>query len=395
MLVYSGIGIAFDQVNNRYFINYIIFYLIFMITIILIFKLNHVSPTKKNTSILDISIDRFNWVYFFLSALFIMTFFIYLIFPEVRVSNLWNPPPPSLIGIFDKREMLYSNNILYVSNLLNLLLKPFFFLYLYKLKKYKKNFKIIIWIFLWVYLDYLSIGYIARNQMVVYFIFFFFLFTLDIDKGVQLKKKYLSMIMAVGIMSIPFLISYESVRLGKGFYDISFSESIPLLLEKESYYPIYFNFIEQITTIIKPLDYILWLICLPIPSLIMPNKFTLEINKSFTYFLNGTTTADSNFTISLPSVLGEAMLVFDSYFYWIHAIILGILIGYTCILTEKYKPLIILNLYFAVQVVTIGRGGSQGYIGEVINSSIILVFWILFLKMINLLYAFKQQEIKD
>lgn len=395
VLIYSGMGIAFEEVDNKYLVKYLAFISVLLITLLLFFKLNTSNNFSNQPLIttLDLTLDSFKWVYFLLSLVYILSLFIHLLVPVVRISDLWNPPSSSLLNIFARRDDARANIILYFADFINITLKPFFFIYLYLLKKSKKTLSLSLWILVWVYLDYLKLGYMGRSDMIAYAIFIFFIFILNTEKGFQLRKRHLYAIIIGIILTVPFLHWYESFRLGSNVVDTSFKDSFMELFKVETDYPKYFSSIEYMTEYISPLDYYLWLVALPIPTVLMPNKYSLGINAIFSSALLGVSRGQYGYYVILPSILGEAFMVYSMSLYWIHAIIIGILVGYICRLSEKSKALTILNIYYAVNLLEVGRGGSQGYFGEVINGSLSLVLFALILKLMTRKY--KQSHLNN
>lgn len=382
ILIYSGIGISFKQIENKYLVNYIFFLTVLLLTINFIFIMSKSERYKykiRYSNILDTSLEKYTNFYFTLSVIYILALLTHLFIPVYRVNHLWNPPSPSILDIFDRRELIRINKILYFANFINLSLRPFFFLYLYKLKVLRKHFSLFIWVFLWFYLDYLSIGYWGRHEIITHFIFLFLLFILDSERGYRFKTSHIMLILIIIVTIIPFLLGYESLREEKNLIETTFKDSFNNLFLKETDYPKYFSSIEYMTHFISPADYFRWLIALPIPSVIMPNKFTLGINSFFSSALLGIPKGHYRYTVILPSVLGESFLIYNMNIYWVHAIVIGIITGFTCTLSERAKSLRVFNLYYAVQLLTIGRGGSQGFIGEVINSSFAIIVWVMFL----------------
>ena len=117
----------------------------------------------------------------------------------------------------------------------------------------------------------------------------------------------------------------------------------------------------------------------------MPGKPTIDPSFEFTKMLvGGNISRDAaNYYNSLPSLLGESFLIFGESFYFIEAIVLGIVIGVFFRYFMQSKKLSSLTLYMAIMLVTLGRGGETSYMSVIINGSIMLILWIAFISMME------------
>ncbi|MGP4074848.1 O-antigen polymerase [Halobacillus sp. K22] len=378
--MYSGVGISFDQVNIKHVITYITFLFFLLFSMFWSFKLFDKKLQNKllnGKNSLDYNLIRFKKLYFILSVIFIFTIFINLLLPSFRISDLWNPPLPSLVNVFEKTETRSSSFILSISELIGFVLMPFFFIHLYILIVNKRKYIAFIWVLIWLYLDYLTIGYWGRYEMVVYIVFTILLFTSIGKHGFKVTKGKLSIIGIILLFLVQFFQNYRAMRLGSNITNDKYLDSLVTLVQSETYYPIYYSLITNFTEALTPLSYLLWLIFLPIPSIIWGSKPTISINDIFSYQVLGVQRGEEGFNVILPSILGESILVWGMHFFWIHAIIIGFLVGLFCVFYEKSKVLSVINLYFIVLILVIGRGGSQSYISDLINATIPLIIWII------------------
>lgn len=380
--MYSGVGIAFEEKNHIYLFKYVIFTFISIFSVIIIFWIKDKKNTKPNFNYYDEFFDKNEKIFLFLTCIFFSTLLIHLFIPVLRIGELWNPKAPSLIDIFNRNQLSENNVILKISELLNIILQPMFLIYLYILKNKKKVLRIVIYILLWVYLDYLKVNYISRNTMLIFITFFIFVIFSDIRVKFKVSKKYMIALAVMFILLIPFLLWYENFRLGGTEVKKGFIYSIETLLFKEGDYPKYYSLInENLGRIIRIKDYFLWLIFLPIPGLIMPFKPTISINTIFSEAILGISKFSKGYYVLLPSILGEAFMIYGKYFYWVHSLIIGIVIANIFYINEKSKYLTFINLYFSIYIITIGRGGSQAYIPYLINSMISICILLYFIKV--------------
>lgn len=301
--------------------------------------------------------------------LFLLTYIVYLFIPELRLSQLWNPPSSLLIGKFERMDLQQSHVILNLASTLKTVLLPIFMIKLYVWKLRGKIVRGLSFILLWLYLEYLSILYIGRYEMVVAMIFIVFYIFAD-NQTLSLKKKHFIMIGVSIIASLPLLASYQFSRLGANVGDISFADSLRVLSSEISF-PKYYAVARDIADIVSPGKYFLWFLVLPIPFFSDKSSVSLLVNRVFSEYVLGIEYGAKGYYVLLPSILGEAIIIYNEYFYWIHAIFLAVLVGSLCKLLWNNRELGVLNLYFSARIVAIGRGGSQGFFGLVINSLIV------------------------
>ena len=387
--IYSGIGMSFNEIDGSYIYKYFTFLFFLLVAIACTFisankNVRLKQRLNKRGEWVDILFWRYKNAYFYLSVIFILTIFINLLIPTLRINQFWNPPTSTLVDIFARREAHNLNVILKIADTLNLMLLPFFFIHLYGLIEKGKKLRAFMWMAIWLYLDYLRLGYWGRYEIVVYTVFVFLaLFALR-KEGIKIVKFQIIWLVIGVILLVPFLQGYESYRLGASSTDMSLSETFSELFQSEADYPKYYPTIEnQLVGIIRPIDLASWLIFLPVPSILWSGKPTIAINETFTYAVTGIASGASGYSVALPSLLGEAFMIWGMTFYWIHAIILGVLIACFCVLYEKSKVLSIVNLYYIVFVIVIGRSGYQSYLSTLINGSISIVIWIMLINRLN------------
>lgn len=394
IFLFSGVGISYKHIDDRFLLQYLIFSVLYIITLYIVLKYDFRKLKTKNKAIdekhhsLSSYISsrgnniKYSWFFNIATAMYLLTFIVFLLVPVMRIQHLWNPPASSLLGIFDTREMFQSNIILNNAQTLRTFLFPFFMIRLYILKSQGKTIKGILLITVWIYLDYLSVLYMGRYMMVVYVLFLFFYIIADSECNINLKKKHFIMILVGFFISLPLFAAYQFSRLGTSIGKIDLLESINIL-SSEAMFPMYYNTATKISEFVSPISYYLWFLVLPIPFITNKHEISALINRVFSEYVLGVKYASSGYYVLLPSLFGEALIIYNEYFYWIHAIFLAFVIGNLCKLVIKNKELGILNIYFAVNIFWLARGGSQSYLGNYINSLIIYILIKYLLKRIN------------
>ena len=219
----------------------------------------------------------------------------------------------------------------------------------------------------------------------IYLLYFLFSIGLLRYGEIRLDKRMVVLMIVTAIAVVPFLVSFTFARTGQSYSGESFIDSLRALVDGETYYPIYYDrILRDGQNLVKPGEFISWLICLPIPSVLWPGKPTIDPSYEFTKMLIGyiSKTAATYYN-SLPSILGEAFMIFGRSFSFIEGFLLGIFIGIYFKFFFRSKKLSALTMYMLLMLATIGRGGATSYMSVLINGSIILILWLLTISRIT------------
>ncbi|MCU1959577.1 oligosaccharide repeat unit polymerase [Enterococcus faecium] len=369
MFVYSGYGIAGNNIENRFYVYFYAFILFFNLSYTLMSKwMIKRSETKSDNNKFDIFIRNSTMLKITIT-IFLITLFLPLIVPNFRLFELINPPSSSTQQIFEKRLISNTNTILYFGKTVQLLLLPFFFIYLKKCIDLGKNFYCLILYLLFVYLKFLEYGYLARHEIVGYFCLFITIL-MSVKSFKKFKIIFFASTIIMLLLSVPFFVQYQESRIGGIVTHSTYFGYFNKLIASEGFYPIYYNQIIRMNNLISPFGYFLWLIFLVIPTKVLPLKPTLAINEVFTYQVTGLRYGDYLYSIQLPSLLGESMMIYGTYFFWIHAIFLGSFSAVVFTFYKKHPTLKFWLIYLAISFIKIPRGGSQGFISEALNGSV-------------------------
>lgn len=377
IIMYAGVGISLPDVPDSYLFHISIFVVCYVLTFITVSekKLKDSSNMLELTSIKLLSLELISKIGFIIYLLSILFF---LIYPEFRLHYLIIPPNFTITGVLHRINFYNSFTLLYWVRIIGNLFYPFFWIHLYYIKKRKGIFPVIILLLIELYLKALKFEYIGRTDIMMTILIILIIMLYRDNK--KFKVSQLTLIGFSVILTIPFFVSYIYTRMGSSFQNISFFDSIKLFIQTELYYPIYYEFIIHNISI-NPLKYLIWLLTLPIPKIFTPFIDVVQINTFFSIMVSGINPSEIDFAIYLPSILGEAFIVWGNIFFWIHAIILGLVSGISYNILVKYKQLHFYSFYFIFRSLAMGRGGSQGYISTIINGSLLLIVYVLFLKI--------------
>lgn len=379
---YSGIGLSFLP-NAQYIFKYFLFYFCVFISYIVIVGLK-TNETRRWQVKLAISSRHLT----ILTIIFFSVYFVRLVHPDFLLYRLIFPPISSIDDIFNRREALRDTPILEIFRLLNISTLPFFMMKIGELFERRKHLTGILLVVLWIYLEYITLGYISRNEILVYIAFITMIIfnynkTNISDYGISAKMVLFGFVIA--ILMIPFLLSYESSRMGVQSNSISMIDSTKILFLKEFDYPKYFDFSLKINAMDNILKYFKWFVTLPIPRAISfgikSNVF--EVNRYFTENLTGVFYGNPRYSVVLPSILGESFIIYGRVLFWIHGIFIGSVIGLISVFLTLDNRIGTLNLYLSVLAITIGRGGTAGFFGLTINSLVLYFLLVLFLHLVE------------
>lgn len=403
VFMYSGVGIAYERVDNSYILNYgiFLFSLLFSIKFIFHIRTGHEGKRSilyqirlKSTIDEDIDVAANSITVKLLAILYLCTLAVYLFIPSFRILDFFRPHFANIVinNVYATNAANQSNIILKLASTLNIMSLPFFCVYVNHLIESDKKTKGVLLIILSIYLEFLQKNYLGRYKMVILFVYVFFVIAFVKKEQFKLDFKKIGILGLLLMASVPFLYSFIFIRSGGSIDNTSFIKSLELLLESEVYYPKYYDVCSSIFTANGSLGikFILYLICLPIPSILFPGKPTVNASFYLTFAETGRWFGDANYTSCLPSVLGEGMIIWGPTFVFLHGIVLGIVIGVVFKFLMKYKSLTVLYVYYAVNLLALGRGGAESYLSGLVNGTIIMILWVLILKR----YRIREQSKK-
>lgn len=375
--IYSGYGITGINVEKTFILFFVIFLLVTDSAFTFFSKRFSRTSKTSNVSILKETTEISNYLLGVLTFLFFVTLILPLIVPQFRMIELFQPPISNSKLIFEKRRMSNENTILYLAKTIQILLLPFFLILIQRLANKGKNFKWILAFILFVYLKFHEFSYLSRNEIVGYAALFFA--TLFLSKNLKkFRGAFLFITLIIALVSIPFFVNYQITRIGGNVTKYGYIDYINVLLSSEGYYPFYYEKIINYGISVSPAMYFLWMIFLVVPNKILPIKPTIAINDMFTQRVTGLRYGDYLYSIQLPSILGESFILFGKAFFWLHGIFLGIISALFFSVFKRYSDLKLWLIYTAISFIKVPRGGSQGFISEILNGSLglLIVLWL-------------------
>lgn len=369
VFVYSGYGIAYKEVDNKYCYYYFL-YIICLLIPFMVYGRKNIDKIKDTP--LDSYLIKHNKFLLSCTIIYLVCMFVPLVYPSFKLFDVFTKGFNGLIGFYDLRVEYKSNALIGVIDTLRVFVQPFFIAYITSLQVKGNNRNALILFVSTILLDYMRYAYLSRYQIVIYALLIFLLAFSVKGYSFNLRIKQIFLVICAGFAAIPLLLSYTYIRQGN-LYEGShaFSDMMSMLIDSEAYYPTYYDHLLKSPMLANqtPMVFILWLICLPIPSFIWPSKPTFQ-SDAFTYSLTGLHYGDYGYSSSLPSVMGESFMFFGADFFWLHALIIGLVMVLIMNYLSKHKTMTFYSVYLAVYVLTLGRAGATSYMSTIINGSL-------------------------
>jgi len=358
--VYSGIGIVLYRDTDQwlYLLEFSLFCLLFIATGL--YSMNH--QASMALSSLDNVVNNHTIIMTVLALIYPLTF-LYPFFAEsISLHELFNvrmlfinyAATPFALRLSRRADPIY----VIVTNQIRSISAPFFYLYLYKLRK--KPVRFILLYVIPINLKMVADGYLSRNNMAVYATF---LVVYLIMEGYLSKK----LAILLGTCAIPVVLSMftvlANVRQG-GTLSFSFAEiktNIQSLIESECSFPVYYDYCAAMTSFSQTVNFFIYMAIVCIPSALY-SLIGFEVPNlaySFTETVLGMGYGARDYYIVLPSVLGEAIILFGTEFAWIYAGFYGLIVHWFLRVLSSYDELKYLRLFFMLDFFRQFRGGSQ------------------------------------
>lgn len=357
--IYSGIGILteYESIKQNaylYMLQFFLFIIAFFVGAHLVVKYRihyYMKSLDTIASYKCISV---------IGLIYILTFIYRCVFSDVSLESLLNIQ--ELFTNYNATDfatrVVRRNDVIYtiVTNQIASVTAPFYFIMLYNNRK--KHIKFLILYLFPILLELLADGYLSRNKIAVYLVFIYLYLV---------QEKIISMRLAkiVAIIGIPiFLFIFAilaNVRLGINKGD-GFWTSIRDLVLSEVGYPQYYDYCVVKGEDISLLNFLFYIITICIPSQItnIINISTPNLAYSLTEAVTGLGYAQTNnYYILLPSVLGEALMLFGKYFAFLYGAIYGVISTWFLKILKEHRCLKYLMIYYLLDFFRQFRGGSQ------------------------------------
>lgn len=385
--LYSGFGIS--NLSNPW--SYTWKYILYLLTILLTI----VTVTRKykygKEGLIDRSFNTFPKLFKFFAIVHILSILFQLVYPDFIVFKTLNPISILLEGdkgsqIFINRLEKSSNIITSINSYIKTLTLPFLYIFLYQ-KYGNSSKKIFTVVGILTYLQIAGKGQWGRATLVIPFVFLF----VYLYKQNKIKLRHLFIIGFISvIILIPFMNAIAVWRQTGDFtiHGNGLMESFDKFSSSEFNYPNLYDICLYLNQNSKnAFEYLAWLFTLPIPSSLLETNYL--VSKTLSEYILGVPYASSGFYIILPSWLGEGLITFGDKFYWINALIVGLVIGIMHRIIRNNKVLKVYDVYFIWLLISYLRSVSQEFIAQAIQTQ-----WLL-LAVVVIYYIFPKRRISS
>lgn len=373
LVFYAGIGASYEPVSWTYTAMYCVFTAVFAMsfTWAMRFAAAAVERRRKACEHLDrLACDRvFRRVAI---GLYLLTGLVPLLYPEIRISLLWNPPAPDLFATFNNglaAQVPLSTRILSYASAL---IWPFYLLALYALRR--RYVALLILTGLPAYFRYCSAGYLGRYEMLVAVCL--------IGGTVWLDRPTLRLRLAVvALAACPLVLAafegYSRVRQGGRFdSDTPLVERIQATLWAETSFPVLW---ERMATSGRRADlgeYATWLVTLPLPKVLTGEFSRSRLNLEITETVSSVSLGSQGYSVVLTGPVIESVFLYGESLFWLHAAMFGIIAGLLCGFAGSSRSLLLVLVSITL---TCGfvfmRAGISGSFPTLVNSYLSLYCW--------------------
>lgn len=383
--VYSGIGIAYSSIDKRYIIDFFIYILVLGISFAL-FSAVHFFTVKRHPcaclrpDVIETKDTEF-WDSEFAQKVFTSIFVLYflfrfasLVYPVNKLSSL----SITYNAVNNLKNISGENTTIFIS--LASYIKPLAYIGMfYALKKARY---VAAFLGLDLLITLLYSGYLTRNLIIcALFIALLLYFNNDLsDLFISLsekKRRIVTMAGFLGPVVLYIMIYLMTIRTtGKGDWTImSFFSS-------EIDYPKHYAAIQGMAgQLMTPKDMLLHILDSFVPVIPTPG-YTANLNVIFSERISGVKMEMSWFSVLLPSIMGEAELIFGRAFLWVHAIIIGFMMSVIDRLIGDNQKKIILYYYYLTCVMKAARAGYAELSSTIVFNVIVTSLIIGVLKML-------------
>ncbi len=374
---YSGIGAADPAVSLEYVLFYFIFFLAsclgFHFSKIVFYPMSSQIGRKVPDFLGDMSKGNGSLTLIFVYIL--LTFFP-LVWPEMRILKLIYPGVPNLniaFGDYLNPQIDVTSKLL---GYIKILLTPFFYLSLYRLRKNLLLISTVV--FLLLYLVYIDHDYIGRGTVLsevgglIIAIWF-------------LKPNYRRFIFLFVASLFPIIVYlsywYGNFRIGGNIEGINFWDAVSSLLAQELSFPKRVSMrLLELGTRTNLAKYFTWIVTLPLPKFLTGGFDIPQFGFNISEIVLGLPTGSVGWYVVLPGLVGESFYLYGPHFFWLHGFFCGFLACFFVRLVERvpqflflYAHLLILFFYY------LNRGGIFSLLPRVINYFLLFYVFIFFI----------------
>lgn len=391
--VYSGIGIAYSNIGKGYILDFFVYTLVLGISFALFSSVHffvgegHLYARLRSETIETEDVEFWNsdFAQKVFTGIFILFFifrFASLVYPINKLSSL------SIVydSINNLKNISGENTTIFVS--LAAYIKPLAYIGMfYALKKVRY---VAAFLGLDLLITLLYSGYLSRNYIIcAIFIALMLYFNNDLSNTfISLSQKRRRIIISLGFLGplVIYLMIYLMTIRASG----NTEWTVMSFFSSEIDYPKHYDTISHLVgTIMTPKDMVLHILDSFVPIFSTPG-YTANLNVLFSEKITGVRMDLSWFSVLLPSIMGEAKLIFGNALFSIHAIIIAFMASMITRIVGDNPKMIILFYYYLTCLMKAARGGYAELSSTVMFNFITITVFIVIMKMIYVTFIGKK-----
>jgi hypothetical protein len=182
---------------------------------------------------------------------------------------------------------------------------------------------------------------------------------------------------------IIFMVNYTQIRIGGTASVNNTFVALEQLIFSESQYPLWFSTIyNEPFDINNLITYLKWLFSLPVPGFLKGD--TGLRGDELAGLLLGIDSGQRGFYIVLPGLVGESVYYFGKHLFWIHSLLVGLLVGYTFRILNRHHQMGVLLFYSVFELTYfINRGGTGSGLPYILKFYLSFLLLYIFTRDIN------------
>lgn len=371
--LYSGVGASLPDVPGVYSLYYGVFITLLVMSFVVGAR---AVPPRLEFNGIQRFVESHPKLLKRIAIIYIAFCLVPLMYPEFKLLRLINPPLPDIRTYFYSIvEQRSGGAVLALHSQIKMLFFPVFLIALSSFKH--KRIAIPLGLSILLYIQYCTNAYIGRYEILQYT--FACLLSLYLQR--QITPRFLFLF--GGVFMVGFIVFYgyyTQIRLGvlsSPGQSVSFGEAFADFVSSEFNYPEHFATILEGGRQVDLWRYFTWIITLPIPKALIGTGVSLRLNYDIAEYLFGASVGQGGAYVVLVSVVGESVFIFGRYFFWVHAVLLGLFFGFICGLFRKTPGLQSNFAYLASVLLLLGRGGVSSVIPPIVNGFLLIYMWMI------------------
>ncbi len=375
---YCGIGYGYAEVVPReYGVYYAIFVAAFTIAFTVITR--HMQTRAWVLSWLAAretrvgqTVERFG---IFFVAPFLVVLMFGLVYPEFVIDRLWSPPTLSLGELWNEGVTRQLDAFEMVTQNVQVLLFP---LFLIALNRYRRAIPTtVLLIVLPYYIDFCRNQYMPRSAILAILVLILVPMWFE-------YPAYRKLILICGVALAPLLLAVMYVWAASRLTGEVADVDLPLwqmaseLIIGETNFPIFSASIFDLDHSLDTVNYLLWVIALPLPRVLFPDKPTIQVGFDIAEILGGLAPGESGFSVILTGPVTESVYIFGKSLFWLQATLIGGMAGFASHVSSRNRRCVYVYAYLLYSFSYVfARAGAGGLLPIALNQ--FFSFYLLYL----------------